>query len=89
MSVAALPLAAPPAHTGNNVGHRWLLLPVAACLIFAVMTGALVWTLARGPASDPQQVSRTVIPLPANSQLAPALPSLAISPDGRLLAYIA
>jgi serine/threonine-protein kinase len=76
------PLAKPAAKTWR----RRLAFGIAGLLAWAV-TGIAIWNL-RAPA--PQPVSRMVITLPAGDRLPPAdQRALALSPDGKLLAYVA
>ncbi len=72
---------------------RWALLSGLACLLLGgVIAGLTVGTLRPAPA--PQPVSRFVIPLPPSESLTLRLqpsvpcPTLALSPDGSLLAYV-
>ena len=56
-------------------------------VVAAVAVGIAIWNR---PAPAPQPVSRTVITLPAGDRLPPAdQRALALSPDGKLLAYVA
>ena len=85
----AVPVA-PPAATASD--RRWLLSGLA--LMFgAVLAGTAAWTLKPAPPLQPLQVTRFTIPLNADERLvAPntiAIPSsVAISADGRLIAYV-
>ncbi len=73
---------------GSGVLGRRALLVGAGCLVVACVVAALAgWNLRPTPAKP---VTRTVITLPAGQQLAAGdNPAIAISPDGRLLAYAA
>jgi Tol biopolymer transport system component/predicted Ser/Thr protein kinase len=70
------------------LGRRGVILTVGALLLAAVVSGLAVWSLKPSP---PQPVSRTVITLPAGQQLAGLDngSSVALSPDGTHLAYVA
>ena len=69
------------------VPRRWLLLGALACVLAAAVTGIIVWQLRPAP---PRPVERVVSALPANTTLAQsAVGMLALSPDGRRLAYVA
>jgi eukaryotic-like serine/threonine-protein kinase len=86
----AAPATAEPtvAAIGTGVLGRRALLLAAVCSVAAcVVTGLAVWNLKPSPLKP---VTRTVITLPADQRLAVGEnPELAISPDGRLLAYAA
>jgi Tol biopolymer transport system component len=86
----AAPATAEPAAAaiGAGVLGRRALLLAAGCLVAAcVVTGVAIWNLKPTPSKP---VTRTVITLPADQRLAIAEnPAVAISPDGRLLAYVA
>ena len=80
-ATAVLPTPAP-------VQRRWLLLGALACALAASLTGIVVWQLR--PTASPRPVERVVSALPANTALSQAPGSvLALSPDGRRLAYVA
>jgi serine/threonine-protein kinase len=67
--------------------RRWILAAGLACVIAAAIAGIAAWTLKLSP---PQPVTRSVITLPPGDRLAPAEQrALALSPDGKLLAYVA
>ena len=67
---------------------RWLA-PVAAALVAAIATGAVVWR-ARQPADVPRSIARFSIDLPDQAQITPGGRNpLAISPDGTRLVYAA
>ncbi len=87
----AAPAAAEPAAAaiGTGVlGRRALLLAGGCLLAGSIVTGLAFWSLR--PAPSPKPVTRTVITLPADQRLAMGEdPAVAISPDGRLLAYAA
>ncbi len=87
----AAPATAEPsaAATGTGVlGRRALLLAGGCLLAGSIITGLVFWSLRPAPA--PKPVTRTVITLPADQRLAvEENPAVAISPDGRLLAYAA
>ena len=83
--VALAPTGAP-----KGMGARWrgALLWGVVSLLLAAMTGLAVWNLT--PPPPPRPVTRTVITLPPGQRLAGLdRPALALSPDGRLLAYVA
>src|SRR6202035_457339 len=70
------------------LGQRALLLAAGCLLAGSIITGLVFWSLRPAPA--PKPVTRTVITLPADQRLAVGEnPAVAISPDGRLLAYVA
>jgi serine/threonine-protein kinase len=73
--------------------RRGVLISGIACLMFAAISGVIVWRIRAVPAANPQQVFRTVIPIPPNEQELAlggfTRPMLALSPDGRMLAYLA
>jgi serine/threonine protein kinase/Tol biopolymer transport system component len=75
----------------HALGRRALILNLGALLLVALITGVTIWNLKPAPAPAPQPVTRTVINLPPGQQLAglDSGPSLAISPDGTHLAYVA
>ena len=77
--------------TTSLPGRRMGILGLAGLLFAAAGIASLAtWILKPSPAPPGQPVSRTVIALPPGQQLA-ALdrPALALSSDGRLLAYVA
>ena len=95
---ASLPAAPPAASTDTaaamaqlaSASKRRTLLWGAAALAACIVTALTVWTLRPAPAGSSQQVSRSVIPLGANEQLAATdNPMVALSPDGTYLAYVA
>jgi eukaryotic-like serine/threonine-protein kinase len=61
-------------------------LPWAFALLAAAISGAAVWILKPVPAPPPRPVRRFEIPLP--EKLLPGGGEFAVSPDGRLLAFI-
>jgi Tol biopolymer transport system component len=85
------PATAEPAAAviGTGVlGRRALLLAAGCLLAGSIFTGLAFWSLRPAPPLKP--VTRTVIALPADQRLAVGdNPAIAISPDGRLLAYVA
>ncbi len=72
-------------------GRRVRILGLGALLFgSAVIASLATWILKPSPAPPPQPVSRTVIALPPGQRLAGLdRPAVALSPDGRLLAYVA
>jgi Tol biopolymer transport system component/predicted Ser/Thr protein kinase len=70
------------------LGKRALIFGLGSLLLVAVVASLVTWYLKPSP---PQPVTRTVINLPPGQQLAgmDSGPSLAISPDGTHLAYVA
>jgi eukaryotic-like serine/threonine-protein kinase len=84
------PSVAESAAAANAVRVRWreILVWGVASLLFAALTSIAVWKLKPSP---PQPVTRTVIDLPAGQQLAglDSGPSVALSPAGTHLAYVA
>jgi eukaryotic-like serine/threonine-protein kinase len=94
IQAASVPVTALPAAPAvYGIQRRWILMSALACVIFAAFGGIVVWLLRPVPAANSQQVLRTVIPVPENEQGLPAgfvtRPILAVSPDGRMLAYVA
>jgi serine/threonine-protein kinase len=78
---------APAAATAGRAHmlRRWAAIAGVACLV--VIVGLAGWILKPPP---PKPVTRTVITLPPGDRLVgPDQPSLALSPDGRQLAYAA
>ena len=77
-----------PAPAPARASRRQLVLGSATALVVAALVGLAAWTLKPAP---PQPVTRTVITLPPGQQLPglDAQPSLALSPDGSQLAYVA
>jgi serine/threonine protein kinase/Tol biopolymer transport system component len=73
----------------HSLGRRWPVFGLGALLLGAVITGVIIWGLKPTP-TPPQQVSRLVVSLPPGLQLAGEVgDSVAISPDGTHLAYVA
>ncbi len=72
----------------RSLGRRALILNVGTLLLGAAIAGFAVWNL---KPLLPQPVTRTVINLPPGQQLAglDSGPSVALSPDGTHLAYVA
>ena len=70
-------------------GSSWI--RAAGILAAGAATGAaLVWVLARAPAPATQPPVHFLLALPDGEQLATTdLPALAISPDGRIVSYVA
>jgi serine/threonine protein kinase/Tol biopolymer transport system component len=89
-ALATPPVAKPAAAVKSirRLGRRELFFGVGAMLLVAVIASLLTWNL---KPSRPQPVSRAVIPLPQGQQLAglDSGPSVALSPDGTHLAYVA
>jgi Tol biopolymer transport system component/tRNA A-37 threonylcarbamoyl transferase component Bud32 len=81
----------PPPATAKGIrslGRRERILSVGALLLVAAIVGIAAWNLKPPP---PRAVTRAVINLPAGQQLAglDSGPSVALSPDGTHLAYVA
>jgi eukaryotic-like serine/threonine-protein kinase len=71
----------------RSPGRRWLIFGMGALLLGAAISGIAIWNLKPTPSKP---VTRTVITLPPGDRLVgPDQPSLALSPDGRQLAYAA
>jgi eukaryotic-like serine/threonine-protein kinase len=72
----------------RKLGRRALILSVGIFLLGAAVASLAVWNIKPSP---PQPVTRTVITLPSGQELAglEAGPSVALSPDGTHLAYVA
>jgi Tol biopolymer transport system component len=69
-------------------GRRTLVLAAGCAVAATLVTAIVMWRLRPVPPAQP--VTRTVITLPADQRLAVGEnPAVAISPDGRLLAYVA
>src|ERR1700682_872779 len=81
----------PPAATKGIRALEWrgLILSVGVLLLVAVVTGLAIWNLT--PVPTPQPVMRFTITLPPGQQLAglDSGPAVALSPDGKHLAYVA
>jgi serine/threonine-protein kinase len=73
------------------LGRRELIISGCALLLAVAVAGLAIWNLKPAPVPGPQPVTRTVITLPPGQQLAGMEngPSVALSPDGTLLAYVA
>ena len=90
-------LSAPPPAQHASATTGWfsmgwrqsVVLGLAAAAVLAT-GGVAVWNLRSGQTSQPRLITRTVVTLPPGDQLA-ALegPAIAISPDGRQIAYVA
>ena len=71
----------------DSIPLRFHLYAALACLIVAVTTAIAVWNMRTAP---PPLVTRTAIALPSDLRLLPTLDvPIALSPDGRQLAYVA
>ncbi len=84
--------ASPTAVKGvRALGRRGLIVSVGALLLVAVITGLAVWNLKPASTLPPKPVSRFTITLPPDQQLAVPEngPAVALSPDGKLIAYVA
>jgi serine/threonine protein kinase len=78
------------AQTPSKAPRRWLLLGALACVVVGAIAGIAVWQLRPAPAAPPRPVERVVSALPANTTLSQTSGGvLALSPDGRRLAYVA
>ena len=83
VAAAVVTMPAPP----RSVLRR--LAPYAAMIVVALLTGAAVWRV-REPVEVPRPLTRFTIQLPTPLQgLTPARNPVAISPDGKYLAYAA
>ena len=83
-ATAADPISATPA---KNM--RWSFLPWAAALVGIVAAAIAVWNLKPAPAPPERPVQRFSITLPPGQQLQTQdQPVLALSPDGKYLAYV-
>src|SRR6266849_3923141 len=73
------------------LGRRGLIVSVGALLLVPVITGLAVWNLKPASTLPPKPVSRFPITLPPDQQLAVPEngPAVALSPDGKLIAYVA
>ena len=81
--------AVPAAATAGRARmlRRWAVVAGLACLIVAAIAGFAILILKPTP---PKPVTRTVITLPPGDRLVgPDQPALALSPDGKQLAYAA
>ena len=84
------PLLTVPATGIRALGRRPLIFGLGALLLGAVMAGVAIWNLKPTPAPPPRPVVRTIISLPAGTELAGLGQSaIAISPDGKQVAFIA
>jgi Tol biopolymer transport system component len=74
-----------------SLGRRAIILSVGTLLLGAAIAGLAVWNLKSSPALTPQPVTRMIISLPPGQQLGGVdfAPAVALSPDGRYLAYVA
>jgi eukaryotic-like serine/threonine-protein kinase len=81
------PLVPVPAASRPSPRLPWLIAAAALVALVALLVPRM-WTTAGGTRSVDPTVERFVEPLPAGAELAPA-PALAVSPDGRRLAYVA
>jgi len=72
-------------------GRRALILSGGSALVGSAIAGLAVWNLKPAPPPAAQPVTHTVIDLPPGQQLAglDRGPSVALSPDGTQLAYVA
>ena len=91
-AVSASIAASEPRPATSGWRAAWVA-PLVASIAAAVIAGVSAWTFKPTPASQPRQVIRFTIPLNENERLvapdAINIPSsVAISPDGRLLAYV-
>jgi serine/threonine-protein kinase len=83
----AAPAKAEPAAAVKGIralGRRWLIISVGALLLVGVIASLATWNLKPSPSQQP--VTRTVITLPPGQQL---VSTVALSPDGNHLAYVA
>jgi serine/threonine protein kinase/Tol biopolymer transport system component len=82
------PSIAAPEKGIRVLGRRGLILGVGISVLVGVIASLATWNLKPSP---PQPVTRTVINLPSGQQLGgmDSGPTLAISPDGTHLAYVA
>ena len=88
--VGDAPAEAVLAQGGGAFGRRALLLALGCLLVGIIVAGLAVWNLKPAPARPAQPVSRVVIPLSLNEQLANNTGTLlALSVDGTQLAYVA
>ena len=79
--------AAAPAKGIHALGWRWFVIGIGALLLVAAVTGFAIWNWKPTP---PKPVTRTVINLPPGDRLVgPDQPALALSRDGKQLAYAA
>jgi eukaryotic-like serine/threonine-protein kinase len=90
-SQTAMPAAATATAERSHTQRRWVLVAGLVCLIVTVIAAFAVWNLKPTPAPPaPRPVTRTVITLPPGDRLAgPDQPTVALSPDGNQLAYVA
>jgi len=87
LSAPAAPVPPPMAIPARSLWQRALPSVLTGLVVAVVAVGIAIWNR---PAPAPQPVSRTVITLPAGDRLPPAdQRALALSPDGKLLAYVA
>ena len=81
---------ATPAKDFRALSRQSLILSVGTLLLVAAITGLAVWNLKPVSSPAPQPVTRTVITLPPGQQLAAmGGPSVALTPDGTHVAYVA
>jgi len=90
MAEESTPKSAPSAVAlaSSRISRRWVLVSAAACVFAAAIAALVVWALRPAPAPVARPVTRTVITLPPGDRLVgPDQPALALSPDGKQLAY--
>ena len=86
----AAPIVGPTAIVPAKRGWRQVVVLGVAALLAAAIGGLAVWNLKPTPSPPPQPVSRFTITLPPGDHLAAAdYPAIAISADGKELAYAA
>ncbi len=83
------PLPASPPRTPSSGRLAWSLLAAATALVAGLVAGVTIWALVRGKV--PRPVVRTAVTLPPGDRLTVSRlqPSLALSPDGSRLVYVA
>jgi len=80
------PSEAAPAEVRGVSGRRLALYAASCVLLGGLVAGIVVWSLR--PQGPPPAVARFTISLPANEIVNPPSPSVAISPDGTLVAFV-
>jgi len=79
-----------PAELPAAVATRVNRTTLAAIGLAAAFAAVASWSLTRSPATTGREVTRSILPLPEGERLARdiAAPSVAISPDGRYIAFL-
>jgi DNA-binding winged helix-turn-helix (wHTH) protein len=68
---------------------RWQILPWSVAVFCGALALAAVWRTMRVPAAEPARIARFEIPASPGTTLDHSSPALAVSPDGRVIAWTA